>query len=162
MDYKQIHELLEKYFEGTTSLEEEAQLKVFFQQAEVPEDLRVYQPLFEYFTDQKDVQLGQDFDDKVLVQIQQRGKIRKLYSRLAAVAASLILLTSIWWVYTPTEPVAVSEQAIDWSKYEPKTVEEAYEITKAALTKVSVELNEGTNTAVKEVYKIQKIGKYLR
>lgn len=51
MDYNKIRELLEKYWEAATSLEEEAQLRDFFvtHQQELPEDLREAAPLFRYF-----------------------------------------------------------------------------------------------------------------
>ena len=46
MDYKYIEQLLERYWEGETTLQEESILRTFFSQPEVPENLRKYQPLF--------------------------------------------------------------------------------------------------------------------
>lgn len=51
MDYSNIRALLDKYWEGETSLEEEAQLKQFFAAAPdgLPQDLQEAAPLFQYF-----------------------------------------------------------------------------------------------------------------
>lgn len=44
-----IEQLLERYFEGRTSTEEERTLRRFFTSGDVPENLKMYQPLFAYF-----------------------------------------------------------------------------------------------------------------
>ena len=41
-----IEELIDRYFEGQTSCEEERELRSFFTQENVPESLQVYRPLF--------------------------------------------------------------------------------------------------------------------
>ena len=46
MDYKYIEQLLERYWEGETTLQEEAILRTFFSQPDMPDHLRKYQPLF--------------------------------------------------------------------------------------------------------------------
>ncbi|GHT39534.1 hypothetical protein AGMMS49965_05820 [Bacteroidia bacterium] len=47
---KQIAALLDKYFEGLTSLQEEKTLRDYFRQENISEEFRVYQPIFQYFT----------------------------------------------------------------------------------------------------------------
>ena len=47
-----IEELLEQYFEGRTSTEEEATLRRFFTSSDVPDNLAMYKPLFVYFEDE--------------------------------------------------------------------------------------------------------------
>lgn len=44
-----INELIEKYFEGFTSADEEASLRRFFTSGNVPDELAMYKPLFTYF-----------------------------------------------------------------------------------------------------------------
>jgi len=44
-----IENLLELYFEGRTTAEEEAALRHFFTAGDVPANLLVYKPLFDYF-----------------------------------------------------------------------------------------------------------------
>lgn len=46
MDYKYINQLLDRYWKGETSLEEEEILRAFFSQDELPAELKPYQALF--------------------------------------------------------------------------------------------------------------------
>ena len=68
MDYKYIEQLLERYWECETTLQEEAILRAFFSQPEmpeVPESIRKYRALFVCET-QKEEALGEDFDARIL------------------------------------------------------------------------------------------------
>lgn len=70
MDYKYINQLLERYWQGETSLEEEQILRAFFSQADVPAELQKYCSLFAYeqLETKTDV-LGKDFDEKIMAAI---------------------------------------------------------------------------------------------
>ena len=46
MDYVYIEQLIDRYFEAATTIEEERILRAFFSQREVPQHLRHYTPLF--------------------------------------------------------------------------------------------------------------------
>ena len=46
---KDIETLLNKYFEGETTCEEERRLRRFFAEGLVPEHLEVYRPVFAFF-----------------------------------------------------------------------------------------------------------------
>ncbi|SEM87136.1 hypothetical protein SAMN04487902_104171 [Prevotella sp. ne3005] len=65
MDYKYIEQLLERYWQGETTLQEETILKTFFSQPDIPEDLRKYSALFTYEAE-KTEGLGDDFDARML------------------------------------------------------------------------------------------------
>ena len=76
MDYKYIEQLLERYWEGETTLQEESILRTFFSQPdmpEVPEEIRKYQALF-VCEMQKEEPLGEDFDARILEQIGEAPK----------------------------------------------------------------------------------------
>ena len=97
MDYKYIEQLLERYWEGETTLQEEAILRAFFMQPDMPDHLRKFQPLFSM---EKEEPLGDDFDARILNSIGQKepkAKIVTLASRLKplfkAAAIVAILLT---------------------------------------------------------------------
>ena len=62
MDYKDIEQLLERYWQCETSVEEEATLRDFFAKEEVPAHLLRYKNLFVYQQVQQEVGLGEDFD----------------------------------------------------------------------------------------------------
>ena len=65
MDYKYIEQLLERYWQGETTLQEETILKTFFSQPDIPEDLRKYSALFTYEAEKAEG-LGDDFDARML------------------------------------------------------------------------------------------------
>lgn len=98
MDYKYIEQLLERYWEAETSLQEETILRTFFSQPDIPENLRKYQSLFVCEQQKEDV-LGEDFDARILDQIGDAplAKTVTLKSRLMplfkAVAIVAIVLT---------------------------------------------------------------------
>lgn len=70
MDFKYIEQLLERYWQCETSLEEEAQLRAFFKENDVPEHLLRYKDLFVYQQLQQEEQLSEDFDARVLAEIE--------------------------------------------------------------------------------------------
>ena len=98
MDYKYIEQLLERYWQGEITLQEEAILRNFFSQPDIPEHLRTYQPLFDL---EKEEPLGDDFDERILGMIEEeeqpKAKIVTLTSRLMplfkAAAIVAIILT---------------------------------------------------------------------
>ena len=65
MDYKYIEQLLERYWQGETTLQEETILKTFFSQPDIPEDLRKYSALFTYEAEKAE-SLGDNFDARML------------------------------------------------------------------------------------------------
>lgn len=74
MDYKYIEQLLERYWEAETSPAEEAILRTFFSQEEIPAHLGKYRALFEYERQAAlDEPLGEDFDRRVLALVESAG-----------------------------------------------------------------------------------------
>jgi len=73
LDYKYIEQLLEEYFNGETSVEEEKILRTFFCQEEIPESLAQYRDLFIYEQSEPKADcLGADFDEKMLKMIEEQ------------------------------------------------------------------------------------------
>ena len=70
MDYKDIEQLLERYWQCETSVEEEATLRDFFAKEEVPAHLLRYKNLFVYQQVQQEVGLGEDFDARILAEVE--------------------------------------------------------------------------------------------
>ena len=70
MDSKYIEQLLERYWQCETSLEEEACLRAFFSGNDVPGHLLRYKDLFVYQQLQQEVHLGEDFDARVLAEVE--------------------------------------------------------------------------------------------
>ncbi len=105
MDYKYINQLLDRYWKGETSLEEEEILRAFFSQDELPAELKPYQALFSYeMGEAKQEGLGDDFDQKMMAMIEDeytkepnKAKVVSLTERLKplfkAAAVVAIFLT---------------------------------------------------------------------
>lgn len=70
MDSKYIEQLLERYWQCETSLEEEEQLRDFFSGNDVPGHLLRYKDLFVYQQLQQEMHLGEDFDTRVLAEVE--------------------------------------------------------------------------------------------
>lgn len=70
MDCKYIEQLLERYWQCETSVKEELELRNFFSKEEVPAHLLRYKDLFVYQRVQKEVGLGEDFDARILAQVE--------------------------------------------------------------------------------------------
>ena len=70
MDSKYIEQLLERYWQCETSLEDEAELRAFFSGSDVPKHLLRYKDLFVYQQLQQEVHLGEDFDARVLAEVE--------------------------------------------------------------------------------------------
>lgn len=101
MDYKYIEQLLERYWQCETSLEEESQLREFFSKREVPARLLRYKDLFVYQQVQQRVGLGDDFDARMLAQVEVpvvkakrltvAGRFMPLFKAAAVIALILTL-----------------------------------------------------------------------
>ncbi len=74
MDYKYIEQLLERYFAAETTQEEEAILRTFFSQEDIPADMRQWSALF---TAEADEELGDDFDVRMLEMIDEGTQVVK-------------------------------------------------------------------------------------
>lgn len=104
MDYKYIEQLLERYWICETSVEEEQILRSFFRQKDIPVHLLPYQSLFAYQDQEKKVGLGEDFDRRILAEIERpvvKARHLTLHSRFmplfkaAAVVAFLFLVGGV-------------------------------------------------------------------
>ena len=83
MDYKYIEQLLERYWECTTSLEEENILRTFFRQKDVPASLLQYKALFTYEQTQREEEvLGEEFDNKMMEMINEPTPVKAHTIRL--------------------------------------------------------------------------------
>jgi hypothetical protein len=70
MDYKFIEQLVERYFEGQTTLQEEEILRIFFSQEELPAGMESVAALFAMEqTDRQMEMLSEDFDARMLEMI---------------------------------------------------------------------------------------------
>lgn len=74
MDYKYIEQLLDSYFDCTTTLQEEQILKAFFSQEDVPGHLSQYADLFRYQSEAKADGLDESFDKKMIALVEKEER----------------------------------------------------------------------------------------
>ncbi|MFK5889906.1 MAG: hypothetical protein QM486_04160 [Flavobacteriaceae bacterium] len=120
MELVNIEKLIEKYFEGETNLNEEAQLRTYFTSQKVPAHLEAYQDLFGYF----EAKANESFK-KPLLPVK---KVKVPYKWLS-VAASIALLISVF-MYNKNE--TKKEQ-----------LAQSYQSTQEALQLISKNINKG-------------------
>jgi len=103
-NYKYIEELLDKYWNCETDLEEERKLREFFsQKQQLSANLQPYQPLFMHLQEEQEIKLSADFEVQLLERMAAKStnhSSRKLQvsnriSFFLKIAAGLILLLSI-------------------------------------------------------------------
>jgi hypothetical protein len=135
MDSKRIEELLDKYWSCETSLEEEQQLRAYFQSAQIPEQLNEASVLFKYFEGQKKKSLSDpDFESKVLAggNLETRKSRSLLFNTMRIAAGISVLVVAGWFIRNEvrkTNPPATIDTYND-----PKL---AFEETKKALMIIS-------------------------
>ena len=163
MTQQEIKILLDKYFEGETSLEEENRLKAYFQKPGVNPEFQAFQPLFQFFEAEKEASLSDEFEQKLLRKIQEKPapRIRLMSSYLMRVAAAAAVILGIVVLF-PKHPQSHSAVAINWEQYEPQTEEEALAEATAALELLASKLNGGAKKASKELNKIEKTSEIFK
>jgi len=128
MELNKIEKLLEKYFEGETTISEEMELKNYFLSNEVVQHLKQYQSLFEYLTHEKDA----IFVPKIVL------KPTKQRYYWISIAASVVVFLGIGTFVYFNESTTNSN---DLGTYD--TPEEAFEATQKALSLLSNNLQFG-------------------
>lgn len=160
-----MQSLLDKYFEGETTLQEETVLREYFNRNQVEKAHLKFKPLFQYFEKEQAQVLESNFDKKVVVKLHDKGKVlkmRTLRRRVLSVAAVFLTVICAWLV--TKNAILAPEKTIEdrWAAHEIKDPEKAFEATKAALLFASMKLNKGTKKAAGGVVKIQKVSKYFK
>ncbi|MEO1514952.1 MAG: hypothetical protein AAFV95_08060 [Bacteroidota bacterium] len=167
MDYDLIKALLEKYWAGESSLEEERQLKQYFSQADIAPELKPFQSVFQLFAQEASPSLDEDFDRRLEQRLHQQAKTvrlstadkrpaRFLYRRIASAAAILLLaVATVWWVWPETAQKPAVASNVDWEKYECPNPEDCLEQVQMALKLVSGKLNKGTDVAASGLEKME-------
>ncbi|OAZ02864.1 hypothetical protein [Flavobacterium succinicans] len=147
MELYKIEELLEKYFQGESSIAEEKELTNYFSSSNVAQHLEQYQPLFGYFSLAKEQINPKEAPEW---HTQKEATAKPVWWSLAA---SVVILLGIgMYVYTTNETktsVASSELGTC------DTPEEAFRETQKALALLSGHVN----TGIESVQVIQEYDK---
>lgn len=149
MDYNHIKSLLDKYWEGETSLQDENELKMYFSSNQVDEKLKPYKSLFQFFSDEREDSSTVGLEQKILAEIEGKPKKIKRISPwrplLKYAAAIAFVMFSGYAVFQNTMNGTMNESVVYHD--DPQDAIEAYNEVKAALALVSNKLDKGTSTA---------------
>ncbi len=94
VDYKHIENLIERFFEGETSNKEENELYSFFSQNDIPEHLKSFIPVFQFF----ETKIEEEFkttQNSVLMPQKAKSSI-KPWSIWIGIAASILVMVTIF------------------------------------------------------------------
>ena len=159
MGYNRLKSLLDKYFEGLTSVKEEEEILHHLEQSgELPEELEKVKRYFNFLQSQKQeksVLTYENFLGDYSNKTKQRQKRSRYY--LIGIAASVLILVGIFFIRQPEKDKKVYAVI----NGQPVTNEKiAYKETKNALSKVSSELNKG-NEELQIFLKFNQVRKIL-
>ncbi len=138
MDSKKLEELVKKYWDCETSLEEEQQLREYFRESDIPEMWRETATLFRYFDEQKSKTVEPQFDETVVNRIKEmprkrEGRVVKWVTASLRIAAGVaVLLAAVYFVrqeLREDQAIAAEDTFED--------PQQAFEETKKALLMIS-------------------------
>jgi hypothetical protein len=146
LNRNEIRQLLDKFYKGETTGEEEQILRYYFHMDEVPAEFMADRDIFRAMHHARDTRLPDIsfqaiLDESISNSGKTKGEVRFLGSfRQQAIAAAIVLFLSIsgilWWQSRSSDPVQMADTYTD-----PR---EAYAEAKRVLLKVSGNLNKGT------------------
>lgn len=132
MELNRIEDILEKYFQGETTIVEENQLKEYFSSSNVAQHLEQYKPMFGYFSQVKQ----QKSTHEIPLQTKKRNVA------WLSIAASVVVLLSIGtYFYVSEKNTAPVVAQSELGTYD--NPEEALKATQKALALLSNNVNVG-------------------
>jgi hypothetical protein len=167
MNLQEIERILNKYYNGESSLEEEAMLMDYFSRNEVPNGLKTIRDQFLYMQSQSKIELPEETERKINEKIESTRIISLFRTRrsriiaISGVAATILLLITVFMqlnTYTRRFNDTYSDPEV------------AYTEARKILTFVSGQFNRGTRevgniskfqTGLKDVSKVDKLNKQM-
>lgn len=157
MNTTEIKILLDKYYEGETSRDEEKILKDYFTGSDVDESLHEHAPVFAYFKAEGKIKSGADLEDKILEKLDGAViipfyKNRTFWTYFAGIAATLLFLFTFVF---ESQFNKKTENQIAGSSYSKQDAQMAYKQTRITLAYVSGKYAEAT----KPLNEVSKFGR---
>ena len=162
MDLNNQQQLIDKYWEGATNIEEERQLKIFFAESgQLPEELEQWRPWFSRLAEIDQIAPGEDFDVKILNYIEKKParrstslfRIIRPWTAAAACLAGLIISLSCW-KYISFQKEKQEKIALEQAQHD-------YETVKKTLLFASSQLNMAQDLMQENFSKINVINEYI-
>ncbi|HVU55167.1 MAG TPA: hypothetical protein VHD83_08925 [Puia sp.] len=85
MEREQVAQLLEKYWQAETTVEEERMLAEYFQGTDVPLEWEPYRDIFSFYAQEMEVKPGAELEERIMEQVRPRPRLRGAWWSAAAV-----------------------------------------------------------------------------
>lgn len=144
MNTREIEILLDKYFEGETSLDEERRLKAFFSSKDVPEHLLKHRQIFSYFNE-SGTETMKNFAPAIKLDL----KPSRFYY-ISGIAAGILLLIGLFFTF---QHDVFNKKMNNANQHQ----EMAFNQAREALLMVSV----GLNTGLDQVQRLEVFNKAI-
>lgn len=156
MEDPRVKQLLDKYWDGTTTLAEESDLRSYFASEQVSPAFDSFRPLFQFFSEEGTVQMGDIAPPEAKNEIGQT-RVRSMRWLMHA-AAAVLFLFGLFFIGKKS----VSTQP-DLYAYEDtyENPELAYAEFKRAMYLVSSKMNKGMTAATSTLQKMQPLDNIL-
>jgi len=156
MDEDKIRELLDKYWEGDTSLEEEQELKSYFASSQVSDEFAPFTPLFLFFEEEKRIEMESPVAHPP---VEKKGGNIISIKWLINIAASVAVVVAMFFIVRNFSPQQPDQYAFEDTYESP---EEAYAEVKKALLYVSSKMNKGVSTAAHSLEKMEPLDEIIK
>lgn len=141
MELNKIEDILEKYFQGETSIAEENELKDYFSSSNVAQHLEQYQPIFGYFSQVKEQKSTQELESLARTGEAIPLQTKKRNVAWLSIAASAVVLLGIgtyFYISENTTPIVAQSELGTYDN-----PEKAFAETQKALALLSNNVNVG-------------------
>ena len=157
MEFNKINELLDRYWNGESSLEEERLLREYFCGQEVLAEHEVFKPYFSFLKKEAEIETDQKFH------LPGRPARRKVLNWLSVAAAILLLAVGVLLFNNDAEPAleARAKQGIDWKAYECENEADCLEELKQVLFLTSITLNKGEKKTLLSIKELKDINRKI-
>jgi len=146
----EINSLINKYWQGQTSLSEEETIREYVLSDRIAEEHKDLVPLFSYYKSESDISM--DFDiDLSFTKERQKAKVRFLMPKIIGIAASLLLLLTVGY-----QQFNVTDASYNNKYTEVQDPDEALEIAIEALGFLSSKYKKGTAPVSKGFKNVEK------
>ena len=157
MDYNVIKQLIDRYWDSNTGIEEERKIKMFFStNSDLPEELEKWRSWFSDLSDISNAELGDDFDVRILERIGQEPVINKRrfvinFRYLAAACIALMIFSATTWTIISHMSEKQNAQALN----------NEYEQIKNMLYFTSLKINETEKVVQENIVKMDVINEII-
>jgi hypothetical protein len=160
MDSNSMNQIIEKYWNGESTLEQEQTLISYFNSNNIAVEHEKYAPMFQLIHQHKSNVISDKFDKKLQSAIHERTKVvsftKPYYFRIAAAIALLISTALLYQVFTSS-----NEQKIDLYADTFKSPDDAFEAMLLVFGSFDDKMSESTAMMESEIKKLDNLNNFL-